>query len=220
MGCQSPSAGDGARGLDACGPGCTAGEGEACGCADALELNLSCPNVLHGAVRRMVSQDAAATKETVSSVAKKCSLPLIAKLSPNVTDITEIALAAQKGGAAAVCVANTIPAMAVDLKTRKPKLANITGGLSGPAIKPIALKLVWETARVVEIPVIACGGIMTARDALEFILCGASAFETGTANLVNPAAALEILEGVEKWLDAGKIASPDEIRGKINEARR
>ncbi|MFA5161825.1 MAG: dihydroorotate dehydrogenase [Elusimicrobiales bacterium] len=188
------------------------------GCADALELNLSCPNVLHGNVRRMVSQDAAATRRTVAAVAKICPLPLIAKLSPNVTDITEIALAAQSGGAAAVCVANTIPAMAVDLRSRRPRLANVCGGLSGPAIKPVALKLVWDVARAVEIPVVACGGIMTAEDALEFILCGAAAVEVGTANLVNPRAALDIAQGIAQWMDANKIAALAEIRGKLEAA--
>ena len=188
---------------------------EKSGCADALELNLSCPNVLHGAVRRMVSQDAGAVKATVGAVAKKCGLALVAKLSPNVTDISEIALAAQNSGAAAVCLINTLPAMAVDLRTRRPKLGNITGGLSGPAIKPVALKLVWETARVLDVPVVACGGIMTAQDALEFILCGATAVEVGTANLINPLAALEVVRGIDAYMKANKLNSLDGLRGKL-----
>jgi dihydroorotate dehydrogenase (NAD+) catalytic subunit len=188
---------------------------EQSGCADAIELNLSCPNVLHGAVRRMVSQDASAVKATVGAVAKKCGLPLVAKLSPNVTDITETALAAQNSGASAVCLINTLPAMAVDLRSRRPKLANITGGLSGPAIKPVALKLVWEAARVLEIPVVACGGIMNVTDALEFILCGATAVEVGTANLINPLAALEIKRGIEAYIKENKLDSLEELRGKL-----
>ncbi|MDD2772219.1 MAG: dihydroorotate dehydrogenase [Elusimicrobiales bacterium] len=188
---------------------------ETSGCADALELNLSCPNVLHGAVKNMISQDCGAIEAVVSAVRKKCGLAAIAKLSPNVTDITKTALAAQNAGADAVCLINTLPAMSVDLKTRKPRLANITGGLSGPAIKPVALKLVWDAVRALDIPVIACGGITTAEDALEFILCGATAVEVGTANLTNPFAAPEILSGMERWLRENKIASLDELRGKL-----
>ncbi|MFA4966715.1 MAG: dihydroorotate dehydrogenase [Candidatus Margulisiibacteriota bacterium] len=166
-----------------------------------LELNISCPNVKKGGMAFGI--DPKATKELVESVRLATKLPLIAKLSPNVTDITEIAKAAVSAGADALSLINTVMGMAIDIKTKKPKLATITGGLSGPAIKPIAIRMVWQVAQVVDVPIIGIGGIMTAEDAYEFILAGAKAVQIGTANFVDVEASLKIIEGL-KTLTAGK----------------
>lgn len=169
----------------------------------AIELNLSCPNI-HGR-RKLTAQDAKATFETVEAVRKNTKKVIIAKLSPNVTDITEIARAAERAGADAVSLINTLYGMSIDIDTREPNLGNIIGGLSGPAIKPVALKMVYDVARSVSIPVIGMGGIMNAADALEFIIAGATAIAIGTANFINPKASIEVIEGIEKYLAENKI---------------
>jgi dihydroorotate dehydrogenase (NAD+) catalytic subunit len=163
-----------------------------------LEVNISCPNVKVGGVA--FGADSRLAREVVDAVRARTGKLLIVKLSPNVTDIALMAKVAEDAGADALSVINTITGMAVDLSTRRSKLANITGGLSGPAIKPIALRMVWQTARAVKIPVIGIGGIMNATDALEFMLVGATAVQVGTANFINPDSTIRILEGMETWL--------------------
>lgn len=185
---------------------------EATAAVDAIELNLSCPNLKN---KNLVAQDANATAEVVSQVRKIVSKPLVAKLSPNVTDIAQIALAAQDAGADAVSLVNTFMAMAVDIKKRKPVLGNVTGGLSGPAIKPIALKMVYDVKKRVSIPIIAMGGIMTSADALEFLITGATMVAVGTANFINPKAPLEILDGIKKYMKENKISDIHELIGSL-----
>ncbi len=165
---------------------------------DALEVNISCPNVKKGGVAfGTVPEMAAAVTSAVKNVT---DLPVIVKLSPNVTDIVAMARAVAESGADAVSLINTLIGMAIDAQTRRPKLANIIGGLSGPAIKPIALRMVWQVASAVSIPVIGIGGISTAEDAIEFLLAGATAVQVGTANFYNPAATGQILTGIESYL--------------------
>jgi len=166
----------------------------------ALEINLSCPNVKHGNRDFLIAQDEETTYEIVEAVRKATPLSIIAKLSPNVTDIKKIARAAEEAGADAVSLINTLVGMAVDIDTKRPVLGNVTGGLSGPAIKPVALRMVREVYKSVEIPIIGIGGIMDHKDAIEFILCGASAIQVGTANFVNPSAAAEIIKGINKYM--------------------
>lgn len=182
---------------------------------DGLELNLSCPNIRHGNYRGLIAQDEKAVYEVVKAVRKTTTKTLIVKLAPNVTDITSIARSAESAGADALLLINTIQAMAVDIKTRKPRLGNMTGGLSGPAIKPIALKMVWDTYNKVKIPIIGVGGIMDYKDALEFILSGASAIQVGTANFVNPAAPAEIIGGLKKYLAKNKISDITKLVGDL-----
>jgi dihydroorotate dehydrogenase (NAD+) catalytic subunit len=172
-----------------------------------LELNISCPNVKAGGMAFGV--DPQSVFDVVNAVRKHTSKLLIVKLSPNVTDISEIARQAEQAGADVISLINTLSAMAIDIETRRPKLANITGGLSGPAIKPVALRMVWQVARVVRIPIIGVGGIMTAADALEFVIAGATAIQVGTANFINPRATIDIVDGIEKFMaekDIGKIS--------------
>jgi len=178
----------------------------------AVELNLSCPNLKH---KVLVAQDPAATARLVGKVKSLSKFPIIAKLSPNVTDIAEIAQAAQDGGADAVSLVNTFTAMAIDIKTRKSRIGNFTGGLSGPAIKPIALYMVQKVASQVKIPVIGMGGIMTASDALEFLVAGASMIAVGTANFINPRAPIDVLEGIESFMKENKISDIREIIGSL-----
>jgi len=178
----------------------------------AVELNLSCPNLKH---KVLVAQDPVATTHLVSKIKSLSRFPIIAKLSPNVTDIAEIALAAEAGGADAVSLVNTFTAMAIDVKTRKSRIGNFTGGLSGPAIRPIALYMVQRVASQVKIPVIGMGGIMTAIDALEFLIAGASMIAVGTANFVNPRAPLDVLEGIESFMNENKISDIREIIGSL-----
>jgi dihydroorotate dehydrogenase (NAD+) catalytic subunit len=166
-----------------------------------LEVNISCPNVKKGGLQFGTNPGTAA--EVTGAVKSSTSLPVIVKLSPNVTDITEIALAVQEAGADALSLINTLAGMAIDVTTRKPRLGNVSGGLSGPAVKPVALWMVWKVAGSVRIPVIGCGGITTAEDALEFIMAGATAVEVGTANLVNPRACIEIIDGLRAFLESG-----------------
>jgi dihydroorotate dehydrogenase (NAD+) catalytic subunit len=178
-----------------------------------IEVNISCPNVKRGGI--IFGTDPRVAYEVVQSVRKETKLPMIVKLSPNVTDITAIALSAEDAGADALSLINTITGMAIDVRTRRPRLANITGGLSGPAIKPVALRMVWQTARKVKIPVIGVGGIMSAEDALEFLIAGASAVQIGTANFVNPRAANEIAAGIEKFLAEQNISRVTDIIGTL-----
>jgi dihydroorotate dehydrogenase (NAD+) catalytic subunit len=178
-----------------------------------LEINISCPNVKAGGIAFGV--DPAAAARVVTAVRKRTARHLMVKLSPNVTDITAIARSVADAGADSVSLINTLTGMAVDIRTRRPKLANITGGLSGPAIKPVALRMVWETARKVGIPVVGIGGIMTAEDALEFLIAGAAAVQVGTASFINPRAAMDILEGIERYLSENNIASVKDIIGTL-----
>ena len=178
----------------------------------ALELNLSCPNLKH---KILVSQDPEATFRVVKKVKEISQYPVIAKLSPNVTDIAVIAAAAEQAGADGVSLINTFFAMAIDIKTRTSVLGNFTGGLSGPAIKPIALRMVYEVARKVKIPVVAMGGIMNASDALEFMMAGASMIAVGTANFINPRAPLDVLEGIKTYMKQYKFRDIQEIIGSL-----
>ncbi|MDD5450751.1 MAG: dihydroorotate dehydrogenase [Desulfovibrionales bacterium] len=164
----------------------------------ALEVNISCPNVKKGGV--VFGTDYKAAARVARAVRAATRLPIIIKLSPNVTDVVSIARAVEEAGADSISLINTLTGMAIDVEARRPKLHNVTGGLSGPAIKPIALRMVWQVAGAVNIPVIGCGGIMTAADALEFLIAGASAVQVGTANFVNPKATMEIISGIEEYL--------------------
>jgi len=178
-----------------------------------LEVNISCPNVKKGGMAW--GTDAKATYKIMSSIRKTTTLPLIVKLTPNVTDIKTIAQGAEEAGANALSLINTLVGMAVDIDSRKPKLANISGGLSGPAVKPVALWLVWQVFQTVNIPVIGIGGIMKVEDALEFIIAGARAIEIGTANFVNPRVTIEIIEGIEKYLTKNNIKDVNELVGSM-----
>jgi len=178
-----------------------------------IEINISCPNVKAGGLSFGVVPETAA--EVVGAVRKKTSKPLIVKLSPNVTDITQIARAVEDAGADSLSLINTITGMSIDVETRRSRLANITGGLSGPAIKPVALRMVWQVAQSVDIPVIGVGGILCAQDALEFFIAGAVAVQVGTANFVNPHATIDIIEGIEEFLIERKISSIRDIIGTL-----
>lgn len=178
-----------------------------------LEMNISCPNKQAGWLEFGTNPDM--TLKVVSAVRKYTKLPLIVKLSPNVTDITVIAKAACDAGADALSLINTISGMAVDVNTRRPKLGNIIGGLSGPAIKPVALKMVWQAAKAVKTPLIGIGGIMTAEDAIEFMLVGASAVQVGTANFVDPEASIKIVEGIASYCKDNKIKNVKELVGSL-----
>jgi dihydroorotate dehydrogenase (NAD+) catalytic subunit len=178
-----------------------------------IEINISCPNVSKGGM--YFCFDPKATGALVKSVRKETSLPLIVKLSPNVTDITAIAQEAEKAGADAIALINTLLGMAIDVDTKKPKLANITGGLSGPAIKPVALRMVWQVAKVVKIPIIGIGGISSGKDAIEFFLAGASAVQIGTANFVDTQAPIRITEEIKEYLSANQISHYKELVGKL-----
>ena len=178
-----------------------------------VEVNISCPNVKAGGIAFGVDPDSAFS--VVKAVRKKTRKHLIVKLSPNVTDITIIARSAEEAGADSLSLINTITGMAIDIETRHPKIANITGGLSGPAIKPVALRMVWQVAQAVKIPVIGIGGIMTAEDALEFLIAGATAVQIGTANFINPQATMDIIDGIENFLAQRKIARVADIIGTL-----
>ena len=167
---------------------------------DALEINLSCPNVKAGCMS--IGSDPEQIKLIVSELRTRTDLPLWIKLTPNVTDIKTMALAAQEGGADAVVLINTLLGMAVDIKTRRPILRNNTGGYSGPAIKPVAIRMVSECYQVLDIPLIGCGGIMSCEDVLEFMIAGASAVEIGTASLVHPTCPVDITADLKKWCEA------------------
>ena len=180
---------------------------------DMFEINISCPNVKEGGIAFGQSPDL--IKEITSTLKSRSKKPIIMKLSPNVTDITVMARAAQEAGADAISLINTITGMKIDIHKRKFVLANKTGGMSGPAIKPIALRMVYQAAQVVDIPIIAMGGITTAEDAIEFIMAGASMVSVGTANFYNPYASLEIVEGIEEYLQQNSISNIAEIRGIV-----
>jgi dihydroorotate dehydrogenase (NAD+) catalytic subunit len=178
----------------------------------AIELNISCPNVAHGLD---FATDPALTEEVVSHARASTHLPVFAKLSPNVTDVTVIARAAEQGGAHALSLVNTFVGMAIDIHTRRPRLSNISGGLSGPAIKPLALRAVYRCAQAVQIPIIGIGGIMNSNDAVEFLIAGASAVQVGTATFVHPDAALQVMHGIEEYLERNGIESIAELVGSI-----
>lgn len=180
---------------------------------DMFEINISCPNVKEGGIAFGQSPDL--IKEITSTLKSRSKKPIIMKLSPNVTDITVMARAAQEAGADAISLINTITGMKIDIHKRKFVLANKTGGMSGPAIKPIALRMVYQAAQVVDIPIIAMGGITTAEDAIEFIMAGASMVSVGTANFYNSYASLEIVEGIEEYLQQNSISNIAEIRGIV-----
>ena len=180
----------------------------------ALEINVSCPNVKKGGVAFGTDPDMVA--DVSGRVRGITDLPLIVKLSPNVTDITVMAAAAEAAGADGISLINTLTGMSVDVKRRTPHLKNVTGGLSGPAIKPVALRMVWQVAQAVQIPVIGIGGIMNAADALEFIIAGATAIQVGTANFVNPKATLEILSGIRAYMDRHKFENIRDLVGALH----
>ena len=180
----------------------------------AIELNISCPNVKEGGMAFGTSCEAAS--EVVSAVRKVYHKHLIVKLSPNVTDISSIARAVEDAGADSVSLINTMMGMAIDIRTRRPVLSTVTGGLSGPCVKPVALRMVWQVAKAVKIPVIGLGGIMTADDAIEFLLAGASAIEVGTANFVDPEVTQKIIDGIGEYLDRNGFSSVYDIIGLIN----
>jgi dihydroorotate dehydrogenase (NAD+) catalytic subunit len=179
----------------------------------ALELNLSCPNLKH---KILVAQDPSATHRLVAKMKKLSRRPILAKLSPNVTDIAAIAKAAEEAGADGVSLINTFTAMVIDPQTRRSVLGNFTGGLSGPAIRPIAVHMVYQVARRVKIPVVAMGGIVTADDALQFMIAGASMVAVGTANFINPRAPLEVLDGIRAYMTKHKMKDVRELIGSID----
>ncbi|WP_250278740.1 dihydroorotate dehydrogenase [[Clostridium] colinum] len=181
---------------------------------DALELNISCPNVAEGCLS--FGTDAKMVEKVVSTVKKVAKQPLIVKLTPNVTDITEIAKASETGGADAISLINTITGMKIDIHKRKPILAKKMGGMSGPAIKPIAVRMVYQVNKVVNIPIIGMGGISNGDDAIEFILAGASGVAVGTANFINPYATIDVLEGIKSYMDRYNIKDLREIRGIVD----
>ncbi len=178
-----------------------------------IEVNISCPNVKEGGVA--FGGDPAMAAAVTEAVRKSCSLPVIVKLSPNVTDIAEMARAVEGAGADSVSLINTLIGMAINLKKKRPELANVIGGLSGPAIKPVALRMVFQVARAVSIPIIGIGGIETADDALEFLLAGATAVQIGTANFTNPRASEEVVEGIGRYVHEEKLHSVREMIGGL-----
>lgn len=179
----------------------------------AIELNISCPNVREGGMAFGVTCSGAA--QVVKAVRAVYDKTLIVKLSPNVTDIAQIACACEEEGADAVSLINTLLGMAVDIERRKPQLSIRTGGLSGPAVKPVALRMVYDVAHAVKIPVIGLGGISSAADAIEFLMCGATAIQIGTANFVDPTVTIKVIEGLDSWLDAHGCQSVHEIIGAL-----
>lgn len=180
----------------------------------AIELNISCPNVKEGGMAFGVTCAGAAS--VVRAVRQVYSKTLIVKLSPNVTDITEIARAVEAEGADSISMINTLLGMAIDAERRRPVLSTITGGLSGPAVKPIALRMVWQTAQVVKIPIIGMGGIASATDAIEFLLAGATAVEVGTYNFVDPTATIKIIEGIEDYMRQHGFSDIHQVIGALN----
>ncbi len=181
---------------------------------DMLEINVSCPNVKEGAIA--FGQKAEALYQITQAVKKAAKQPVIMKLSPNVTDITEMAKAAEAGGADCISLINTLTGMKIDAESRRFVLANKTGGLSGPAIKPVAVRMVYQAAHAVKIPVIGMGGIMTAADALEFILAGASAVAVGAANFINPYTTVEIVRGIEEYMERHHVERVTELIGAVS----
>jgi dihydroorotate dehydrogenase (NAD+) catalytic subunit len=178
-----------------------------------IEVNISCPNVKSGGIAFGAYSES--TAQVVKAIRKQTKRPLMVKLSPNVTDITEIAKAAEGEGTDSISLINTLTGMAIDIETRRPKLANITGGLSGPAIKPVALRMVWQVVQTVNVPVIGIGGIMTAKDALEFLIVGATAVQVGTANFINPHVTIDIIDGIETFLMQQNVTDIADIIGTL-----
>ncbi len=182
-----------------------------------IEVNISCPNTKHGSMAFGVVPETAA--EVTAEVRKRTKLPVIVKLSPNVTDITEIAKAVEDAGADAVSLINTLVGMAIDIRSWRPVLGNVVGGLSGPAVKPVALRMVWQTAQAVKIPVVGMGGISNASDAVEFLLAGAQAVAIGAANFVNPCSMQEIATGLESYLRSRGLTHVSQLVGQIKVER-
>ncbi len=178
-----------------------------------IEINISCPNVKQGGVA--FGTDPLMAHQVVQAVRRRYKGYVMVKLSPNVTDITQIARSVEDAGADGISLINTLTGMAIDIHSRKPKIANITGGLSGPAIRPVAVRMVWQVARAVKVPVIGIGGIMAAEDALEFIIAGATAVQVGTANFVNPQATMEIIDGITAYLQTHGMASIKDLIGSV-----
>jgi len=180
---------------------------------DALELNISCPNIKEGGIQFGCSLTG--TYDVVSSIRKVTKLPVIPKLTPNVTDVASFARAAEEAGADAISLVNTFLAMAIDVETRRPKLSNVLGGLSGPAIRPIAIRMVWECYQAVKLPILGMGGIATVEDALEFIIAGSTAVQVGTMNFVDPFIWTKLLSGIESYLERHKIARIEDLVGRV-----
>lgn len=181
-----------------------------------LEVNISCPNVSQGGM--MFGADPQITYNLVKAVRDSTGLTLIVKLSPNVTDIVKIASAAEEAGADVLSLINTLLGMAIDIRTRRPKLGNVTGGLSGPAIRPVAVRMVWQVSSSVGLPVIGMGGIMTAEDALEFMMAGAQAVSVGTANFVNPLATMEVISGIKDFMVQNHIQNVNDLVGSLRKS--
>jgi dihydroorotate dehydrogenase (NAD+) catalytic subunit len=179
----------------------------------ALELNISCPNIKEGGIQFGCSLTG--TYDVVSAIRKVTTLPVIPKLTPNVTDVSSFARAAEEAGADAISLVNTFLAMAIDVETRRPKLSNVMGGLSGPAIRPIAVRMVWECHQAVKLPIIGMGGIATAADALEFLIAGATAVQVGTANFVDPFIWPTLIDGVSSYLERHRIARVSDLVGRL-----
>ncbi len=177
----------------------------------ALELNISCPNVDMGGIE--IGQDVGSSARATRAAVRNTDLPVIVKITPNVTDPVALAKACEAEGAAAICAINTVLGMALDLRRRKPVLPRARGGLSGPAIKPIALRIVYDLARSLSVPIIGCGGISTGEDAVEFLMAGATAVQVGTATFANPRALLAVIQGMERWLESNAIADVNEVIG-------
>lgn len=186
---------------------------DALGGVGALELNVSCPNIKEGGAQ--FGTDCNLLSQVVTACRKATSLPLITKLSPNVVNIAPYAKAAEEAGSDALAVTNSYPAMAIDIETRRPRLANVTGGLTGPCIKPIAIKLVWEAAKAVKIPIIGMGGIQNAADAIEFLMAGATAVAVGTANFYEPSTALRVIAGIQDFMQRKGIQDVSEITRSV-----
>jgi len=180
----------------------------------AIEVNISCPNVDKGGL--VFGKDPEISARVTETVVKNTDKPVIVKLTPNVTDITVLATAVEEAGASGLSLINTLTGMAIDIETRKPRLANISGGLSGPAIKPVALHMVYQVAKTVNIPVIGIGGIMDSQDALEFLIAGASAVQIGTANFVNPKATIDVINGIKSYCIEKGIKNIGEIIGSLS----
>jgi dihydroorotate dehydrogenase (NAD+) catalytic subunit len=179
----------------------------------AIELNISCPNVKAGGALFGSNETLAA--EVTAKVRLATTKPLIVKLTPNVSDISAVALACERAGADSISLINTVLGMAVDIETGRPRLGAVVGGLSGPAIRPIAVRMVWEVAKAVSVPVIGMGGIASAADALEFIIAGATAVSVGTANFIDPQVPLKVIEGINSYLDGRKIGAVDRLTGAL-----
>jgi dihydroorotate dehydrogenase (NAD+) catalytic subunit len=179
----------------------------------ALELNISCPNLKNNGLA--FGMDASITRDLTSAVRQVTDKPIIVKLTPNVTHIGPIAMAAEEGGADALTVANTFIAMSIDIHTRRPKIANVIGGISGPAIKPLVVRLIHQVHQVTSLPIIGCGGVMNGEDAIEMMLAGATAVQVGTANFVNPTAMITIIEEIEEYMQQYQIKRIQDIVGQV-----